>query len=56
MVWIGNLWLRLRGSGFRAYVHSIPAMDTVLREAGFVPVHQTGNLVWQASVYRRERP
>jgi magnesium-protoporphyrin O-methyltransferase len=56
MVWIGNLWLRLRGSAFRAYVHSIPAMDTVLREAGFVPVHQTGNLVWQASVYRRDQP
>lgn len=55
-VWIGNWWLRLRGSGFRAYVHRIPDMDMVLRETGFVMVHQAGNLVWQSSVYRRERP
>jgi magnesium-protoporphyrin O-methyltransferase len=56
MVWIGNVWLRLRRSVFRAYVHSVPAMDSVLREAGFVPVYQAGTVVWQTSVYRRERP
>lgn len=54
MLWVENLWFRIRGIEFRAYVHSIPAMDAVLREAGFVPVRHDAMLAWQASVYRRE--
>lgn len=54
MLWVGNLWFRIRGIEFRAYGHPIPAMDAVLREAGFTPVRHDATFAWQASVYRRE--
>ncbi len=49
-----NLWLRVRGSAFRAFVHPVAAMDAVLREAGFVPVHHDMTVAWQASIYTRK--
>ena len=54
MLWLGNLWFRIRRSDFRAYIHPIPAMDAVLREARFVPVRHEAIFAWQSSVYRRE--
>ena len=54
MLRLENLWFRIRGIDFRAYVHPVPAMDAVLREAGFTPVRHDAIFAWQSSVYRRE--
>jgi magnesium-protoporphyrin O-methyltransferase len=53
-LWLENLWRRLRGSAFRAFVHPVTAMDALLREAGFVAASHSSTLVWQASVYTRK--
>jgi magnesium-protoporphyrin O-methyltransferase len=54
VLWLENLWFRVRGLEFQAYAHPIPAMDAVLREAGFAPVRHDATLAWQSSVYRRK--
>ena len=54
VLWLQNLWFRVRGLEFQAYAHPIPAMDAVLREAGFVPVRHDATFVWQASIYQRK--
>jgi hypothetical protein len=45
---------RLRGNAFRGYVHPVRAMEALLREAGFKPVHPSRSFVWHANIYSRE--
>ncbi len=48
-----NLWLRLTGKEFRAFVHSPQRMGAVLEEAGLVRVARRETLVWTLELYRR---
>jgi SAM-dependent methyltransferase len=51
-----NLWLRLRGSEFRAYVHSPAAIDEVLRRSGFLAAGNDDTLAWEVRLYARNGP
>jgi magnesium-protoporphyrin O-methyltransferase len=51
-----NLWLRLRGSEFRAFVHSPTAIDEVLRSSGFSAAGRDDTLAWEVRLYARNRP
>jgi hypothetical protein len=51
-----NFWQRLRGSAFRAFVHSPERMDAVLQAAGLVRAARHGTAVWMFDLYRREMP
>ena len=53
-LWFGTLWLRIRGSAFRAFVHPVTAIDAVLQDAGFAAVRHATTLAWQASIYERK--
>ncbi len=48
-----NVWHRLRGRGFRAYVHDVGRIDAAVRAAGFTPVVAGTRLTWVIRVYRR---
>jgi magnesium-protoporphyrin O-methyltransferase len=48
-----NLWERVTGSAFRFFVHSRPAIDTLLAERGFAVRVEKGLGVWQLVVYAR---
>lgn len=48
-----NLFLWLRGSTFRVFVHPTAAVEALLREAGFVRRARQTFSIWQAVVYRR---
>lgn len=48
-----NLARRLRGSAFRTYVHSLDAIDGLLREAGFELRSASRTFVWEVRVYGR---
>lgn len=48
-----NLARRLRGSAFRTYVHSLDAIDGVLREAGFELRSGSRTFVWEVRAYGR---
>ena len=54
-LWVENAWLRLRGETFRAFVHSIPAMASLLEQAGFRRVHHESTVMWEAAVFARSR-
>lgn len=49
-----NVWQRLTGSPFRAYVHSPQRMHAVLEAAGLVRVARHGRAVWIFDLYHRE--
>jgi magnesium-protoporphyrin O-methyltransferase len=51
-----NLWLRLTGKEFRAFVHAPERMAAaVLEAAGLVRATRRETLVWTLDVYRRGR-
>lgn len=49
-----NLMRRMKGNGFRTFVHSPQRMSSVLEGAGFVRYSTRGTLAWKADLYRRE--
>lgn len=49
-----NLWRRLTGSSFRAFVHSPRRLAAVMERSGLRRVAQRGTAVWVVEVYRRE--
>jgi|SRR5579862_9000416 len=49
-----NLWQRLRGSQFRAFVHPPQQMHAVLERAGLVRAARHGTTMWMFDLYRRE--
>jgi len=53
VIGLENLWLRIRGTEFRAFVHSPTAIDEVLRNAGFTVSRGDRTLVWEARLYAR---
>jgi 2-polyprenyl-3-methyl-5-hydroxy-6-metoxy-1,4-benzoquinol methylase len=48
-----NLWLRLRGNSFRAFVHPPEHMGAVLETAGLVRASRRETLTWILDLYRR---
>jgi magnesium-protoporphyrin O-methyltransferase len=49
-----NLWRRVRGNRFRAFVHPPQRMRAVLEAAGLVLSARHGTFVWIGDVYRRD--
>lgn len=50
---IGNLFLRLRKCGFRAFVHDYRKIDAHLRSKGFERAHYSRGPIWMTAVYAR---
>jgi SAM-dependent methyltransferase len=51
-----NLSLRIRGKGFRAYVHPNARVDALAAANGLRPRAETGTFIWRVVVYDRGRP
>ena len=52
-LYIENMGYRLRGSPFRAFVHSSQLIEKLIRNAGLSLVYQQNTFVWQVAVYQR---
>lgn len=50
---IGNLYMRMRRSAFRTYVHSGAAVDALLRRLGFERATYERTALWQVATYVR---
>jgi magnesium-protoporphyrin O-methyltransferase len=50
---LGNAFLRLRGSPFRAYLHSSAAVDATVRDQGLRRLSYRTTAMWQIVVYGR---
>jgi riboflavin kinase/FMN adenylyltransferase len=48
-----NLWRRLRGDPFRAYVHDVERIEAGVRRHGFTPVVRSHWRTWRVAVYVR---
>jgi SAM-dependent methyltransferase len=53
LIWLENLYLRVRGSAFRGYLHSPAAIDAVLRAHGLKRRSVQRTLAWEVAVYSR---
>jgi SAM-dependent methyltransferase len=53
MIALENLWLRLTGKKFRAFVHAPEQMAAVLEASGLMRATQRGTLVWMLDLYHR---
>ncbi len=49
-----NLWRRLRGNPFRAFLHPPERMNAVLETAGLVRAARQGTAVWIFDLYQRK--
>ncbi|HKZ70841.1 MAG TPA: methyltransferase domain-containing protein [Anaerolineales bacterium] len=47
------LWMKMKGSSFRNYVHSPEAIFRVAADAGLKPAHQSFSGTWQIVVFER---
>jgi tRNA1(Val) A37 N6-methylase TrmN6 len=52
-LWIENTWRRIRGNGFRAFLHSPDAMAELLAQHGFSLAHAASTWTWQVEIYAR---
>ena len=52
-IMLENLWRRLTGNSFRAFVHSPERLAAVMEGSGLRRVAQRGTAVWLVEVYRR---
>jgi predicted TPR repeat methyltransferase len=48
-----NVWFRLRGIRYRAFLHPNARVDQLVAEAGLRPVREEQTLVWRAVLYER---
>jgi hypothetical protein len=55
LIVLENVWMRLTGKGFRAFVHAPERMGAVLEAAGLVRATRRETLVWTFDLYRRGR-
>lgn len=51
---VGNLYMRVRRSAFRTYLHSGTAVDAVVRRLGFERVTHEQTFLWHVVTYRRD--
>lgn len=52
-IMLENLWRRLTGNSFRAFVHSPTRLAAVVEGSGLRRVAQRGTLFWEVEVYHR---
>jgi hypothetical protein len=52
---LSNLWFRLRGSGFRVYLHAPERIDEAIRAQGLEPASARRTLAWHVALYRRHQ-
>ncbi len=50
---LGNAYLSARRCDFRAFVHPIDGIHSVVADAGLSPVHLTHDLNWETAVFAR---
>ena len=50
---IGNLYCKVTGVDFRSYMHSPEEIIATGRAAGFEPVHQDRDFIWNAVVFEK---
>lgn len=50
-----NLYFKLTGSDFRTYIHPESEIDRHIRNAGFKLHKHTRTMLWNVSVYKREK-
>src|SRR5713226_4175275 len=55
LIVLENLWMRITGKEFRAFVHTPDRMGAVLESAGLVRDTRRETLVWTLDLYRRGR-
>lgn len=55
-LWLENLMRRLRGNGFRTFLHPPAAMQQVLEQGGFELVSRRHTPTWAADVFARHSP
>jgi magnesium-protoporphyrin O-methyltransferase len=55
LIALENLWLRLTGKEFRAFVHAPERMAAVLEGAGLARATRRETLIWTLDLYRRGR-
>jgi hypothetical protein len=48
-----NLWLRIRRSEFRVFVHPVEGVDRLLREEGFERTKAARTFLWRVDTYER---
>src|SRR5919109_3356576 len=53
VVAIENFFRRLFGNPFRSFVHSVDAMDALIRSSGFAPLNKVRTFAWEIAVYER---
>ncbi|HJR86296.1 MAG TPA: methyltransferase domain-containing protein [Acidimicrobiia bacterium] len=56
ILWIENLFHRVRGRRFRAFIHPAPEMMTLLDNAGFRPIADHRSSVWRTTLVERQPP
>lgn len=55
VVRIENMFRRLWRNPFRSYVHSVAAMDALIRSLGFTRRYQVRTFGWEVAVYEKRR-
>ncbi len=50
---IAELFLRIRGCGFRPYVHPVSEIERIAEEGGLHVRHRDSTAIWQAMVWER---
>jgi magnesium-protoporphyrin O-methyltransferase len=55
LIMLENLWMRITGKEFRAFVHTPDRMGAALESAGLVRDTHRETLVWTLDLYRRGR-
>ena len=53
LLWLANLWLRVRGTDFRSYAHPPELMVDVVRRAGFEPYARRRGGIWRGIALAR---
>ena len=53
MIVLENLWRRLTGNKFHAFVHPPHRMEEALKAAGLIRATRRGTFVWVLELYRR---
>lgn len=53
ILWFENLFHRVRGRRFRAFIHPAPEMMTLLEKAGFRPIADHRSSVWRTTLVAR---
>jgi len=54
VVQLQNVFRALWGNPFRSFVHSVAAMDALIRSLGFTLRHKVRTFAWEVAVYQKE--